>query len=78
MTLVTRAGPRHDDDMPQLQCTRREDVAPVCPHCGAEIAELHVRKPRGPFGLGQGYLFMCPTCRKVLGMGTQWYPLPHT
>ena len=55
---------------------RREDLVPACPHCGADIPEIYARKPRGPFGVGRGFVFFCPHCRKVLGFGTQWYPFP--
>lgn len=63
--------------MPNLVCSRREDVEPLCPHCGASLPEVWMRKPRGPFGIGQGYLFFCPACRKVLGTAVQWYAFPH-
>jgi hypothetical protein len=54
----------------------REDLVAVCPHCESEIPEIYARKPRGPFGMGRGFMFFCPHCRKVLGFGTQWYPFP--
>lgn len=60
----------------QCVAVRREDVVPVCPYCEAELPEIHVRKPRGPFGIGRGFVFFCPECRKVMGAGTQWYPFP--
>ena len=55
---------------------RRDDLAPVCPFCEAELGEIYMRKPKGPFGAGRGFIFFCPTCRKVLGGGAQWYPFP--
>lgn len=55
---------------------RREDLVPVCPHCEAEVPEIYVRKPKGSFGIGRGFVFFCPHCRKVMGFGTQWYPFP--
>lgn len=55
---------------------RREDLVPVCPHCEAELPEIYTRKTRGPFGVGRGFVFFCPRCRKVMGFGTQWYPFP--
>ena len=59
-------------------CTavRRDDVVPICPHCEADLPEIHLRKLRGAFGIGRGFVFVCPHCRKVLGSGTQWYPFP--
>ena len=60
-----------------LTGVKRDDIAPVCPHCEAELAEIYTRKVRrGPFGIGRGFVFFCPHCRKVLGHGTQWYPFP--
>ena len=63
--------------MSRIEAIRREDVTAVCPYCEAELPEIFVRKPLGPFGIGQGYLFVCPSCRKVLGTGVQWYAFPH-
>ena len=59
-------------------CTavRRDDVVPICQHCETELPEIYMRKLAGPFGVGRGFVFSCPQCRKVLGFGTQWYPLP--
>ncbi len=61
----------------RVECTQREDIKALCPHCNAELPELFFQRPRGPFGIGRGYLFFCPTCRKVLGAGVQWYAFPH-
>ena len=55
---------------------RRDDLVPVCPHCESELPEIHMQKPKGSFGVGRGFVFFCPTCRKVMGFGTQWYPFP--
>ena len=55
---------------------RRDDVVPMCPHCETDLPEIHLRKLRRPFGMGRGFVFFCPHCRKVLGSGTQWYPFP--
>lgn len=74
--LVGASTDSNDGHMSRIEITRREDLVAVCPHCEAELPEIFVKKPRGPFGIGQGYLFLCPTCRKVLGTGVQWYPFP--
>jgi hypothetical protein len=62
----------------KMPCTvvRRDDLVPVCPHCDAEVPEIYARRPGGRFGVGRGFVFFCPHCRKVLGFGTQWYPFP--
>lgn len=55
---------------------RRDDVLPICPFCEAELAEIHLRKLPRSFGMGRGFVFFCPSCRKVIGSGAQWYPFP--
>ena len=66
--------------MSEKPCTVvwRDDILPVCPHCGVDLPEIYTRRPRGPFGMGRGFVLYCPSCRKVLGAGTQWYPFPHS
>ncbi len=53
---------------------RREDLTPICPHCETEVPEIYARRPKGGFGIGRGFVFFCPHCRKVLGFAAQWYP----
>ena len=65
--------------MPAKLCTavRRDDIVPACPHCDAELPQIYMRKlRRASFGIGRGFVFSCPHCRKVLGFGAQWYPFP--
>lgn len=52
----------------------RDDIDPMCPHCGEDVPEIYARRPKGPFGLGRGYVFFCPHCHLVLGFASQWYP----
>jgi len=69
VTTAAKAAP--------LTGVKRDDIAPICSYCDAELAEIYIRKVRrGPFGIGRGFVFFCPHCRKVLGHGTQWYPFP--
>jgi hypothetical protein len=56
----------------------RDDLVPVCPHCETEVPEIYARRPKGSFGIGRGFVFFCPHCRKVLGFGAQWYPFPSS
>ncbi|MBT8240803.1 MAG: hypothetical protein HKN80_05045 [Acidimicrobiia bacterium] len=45
----------------------RNDIAPRCPHCSAELHEVY-RKGRGiPLGQGRTLIYFCPHCHKVLG-----------
>ena len=61
---------------PKSQVVRRDDLTPICPHCEAEVPEIYAQKSRGNFGMGRGFVFFCPHCRKVMGFGAQWYPFP--
>ena len=70
-----RSGGGHISPSAPCIAVRRDDLAPLCPYCEAELAEIYMRKPRR-FGVGRGLVFFCPHCRKVLGVGAQWYPLP--
>jgi hypothetical protein len=62
--------------MSRIEAIRREDVCRL-PCCEAELPEIFVRKALGPYGIGQGYPFFCPSCHKVLGTGVRWYAFPH-
>ncbi len=66
--MSTEAAPRPS------AVVMREDLTPICPHCGTEVPEIYARRPTGKFGIGRGYVFFCPHCRKVMGFATQWYP----
>jgi hypothetical protein len=41
---------------------------PKCPHCEAELGEVHWRKMDA---VNAEYMFICPHCRKVLGVGVR-------
>ena len=50
-----------------LTIVKREDLAPLCPHCEKELTEVY-EKTRGiPFVTGKSVLYFCPHCRKTLG-----------
>lgn len=48
---------------------KREDLSPICPHCGQELTEVYMRARGVPFIQGTNVVFFCPHCRKVLGFG---------
>jgi uncharacterized protein with PIN domain len=48
---------------------KREDLAPVCPHCGEELTEVYTRAKGVPLIQGTNVVYFCPHCRKVLGCG---------
>lgn len=49
----------------------RDDLTPLCPHCGKELAEIYARKRGVPLLQGRSVLFFCPWCFKVLGFGQE-------
>ncbi len=46
--------------------SQEADYDPLCPHCGKKIGEVHWRKIQA-FTQTE-YLFICPSCRKILGV----------
>lgn len=50
----------------QIECVERNDVLPLCPHCGMALGKVWVRPLRSTFG--KRYIYFCPACRKVLGL----------
>jgi len=49
-----------------VNCIEKEDVTPVCPHCGKTLPEIWARRVQSI--LGKRYIYFCPDCRKVLGV----------
>ena len=52
-----------------LTIVNREDLSPVCPHCGEELTEVYTRAKGVPFVQGTNVVYFCPHCLKVLGFG---------
>ena len=48
---------------------KRDDLVPLCSHCGAELPEVYVRTKGTGFIEGCNVIYFCPQCRKVLGLG---------
>ena len=48
--------------------TREANYNPVCPHCDSELTEIHWRQMPAT---NAEYIFNCPDCRKVLGIGVR-------
>ena len=48
---------------------KRADLAPICPHCEKELAEVYSRSKGVPLVQGTNVVYFCPGCRKVLGFG---------
>lgn len=49
-----------------IRMREQPDVAPVCPHCTAQIDELWFQELASQFG--RRYIYFCAQCRKVLGV----------
>ena len=49
-----------------IDMEERNDVTPICPHCGEGLSQVWFRELRG--ALGKRYVYFCPECRKVLGV----------
>jgi hypothetical protein len=49
-----------------IECIQKEDVVPICPHCGAAIHQLWFREVASFFG--KRYICFCTACREVLGI----------
>lgn len=58
------------DEMP-FAVVEREDLIPLCPHCGSELPEVYARKRGTPLAQGRTTVFFCPHCRKVLGLARE-------
>lgn len=48
----------------------REDLVPLCPHCGAGIHEVYRKGTGLALGQGRTSVYFCSHCRKVLGFST--------
>jgi len=49
-----------------IACVEKEDVTPLCPHCGKTLREIWARRLESLFG--KRYVYFCPDCRKVLSV----------
>lgn len=48
--------------------SKEVDFDPLCPHCESQINEVHWRKIEA---VNAEYLFICPKCKKVIGVGVR-------
>jgi len=48
---------------------KRDDLVPLCSHCGQELTDVYVRTKGLGFIEGRNVVFFCPHCLKVLGFG---------
>ncbi len=45
---------------------KKEDVAPICPHCKKELEKVYFQEFKGD--LGKRCVYFCPVCRACLGV----------
>jgi len=48
--------------------SKEANYNPLCPHCEKTIDEVHWRQIEA---VNAEYLFFCPKCKKVLGIGVR-------
>ncbi len=49
-----------------LPVEEKNDLYPICPHCGQELHKIFCRQLES--FLGKRYIYFCPHCRKTLGV----------
>lgn len=48
--------------------SKEADYDPLCPNCDQRIAEVHWRQIEA---VNAEYMFICPKCKKVIGIGVR-------
>lgn len=48
----------------------REDLSPMCPHCGTEVFEVYRKGTGVALGQGRTTIYFCSHCQNVLGFST--------
>ena len=56
------------DTMPTKLASTEAAYDPVCPHCDHPFGEIHWRSIKA---VNAEYIFMCPKCRKVIGVAVR-------
>ena len=49
-----------------IECTKREDARPICPHCETALRDVFFQQLAGM--MGKRFIYFCGACRKVLGI----------
>ena len=52
-----------------IRIEERNDVTPLCPHCGEGVESLLCRQIQGLWG--KRYVYFCALCKKVLGVSNR-------
>lgn len=54
--------------MASKMASREIEYDPLCPHCEKKLEEIHWRRISA---VNAEYLFICPKCKKVMGVGVR-------
>ncbi len=54
--------------MPTKLASKQADYDPLCHHCEQKLHEVHRRQIEA---VNAEYLFICPKCKKVIGIGVR-------
>lgn len=49
-----------------IECTKRDDVRPMCPHCSTQLRSVLFQQLGGL--MGKRFVYFCGGCHKVLGI----------
>ncbi len=52
-----------------LQVVKRNDIAPICPHCKNQINVMYYRSKGLGILVGRNVMYFCPHCHMILGIG---------
>jgi hypothetical protein len=56
---------------PSFTVVERNDITPLCHHCGAALHEVYAKRRGVPLFQGRTIMFFCPSCHKILGFGQE-------
>lgn len=56
-----------EPEVRQLEVVKRDDLAPICPHCEQDLSEIYAKSQGAGFVMGKDTVYFCPHCSKVLG-----------
>jgi len=51
-----------------ISTEKREDIAPVCPHCKKEIVRIMMREMETDIPGSKRIIYFCPECHSILGI----------
>ncbi|MCH8146603.1 MAG: hypothetical protein IH987_01210 [Planctomycetes bacterium] len=54
--------------MPPELASKEAAYDPLCPHCEKRLSEVHWRQLDA---INAEYMFICPKCKKVIGVGVR-------